>query len=161
MVTPIKPYALIIGKLTPFVMIGTIDVILALVVATYWFKVPIHGSLVLLFFMCVIFLMTTLGLGLFISTVSNSQQQAMMTASFFVIMPMIYLSGFAFPIENMPKSIQYFTYLLPLRYFIIILRGVYLKGVGLHVLWRQAVALTVFGVAILYISILRFHKKMG
>jgi len=161
MVTPIRPYALIIGKLTPFVMIGTIDVILALLVAVHWFKVPIKGSLLMLFIVCVIFLMTTLGLGLFISTISKTQQQAMMTAAFFVVMPMIYLSGFAFPIENMPRLIQYFTYLLPLRYFIIIIRGLFLKGVGWHELGTQVITLALFGAVILVVSIIRFQKKIG
>jgi len=161
MVTPIRPYALIIGKLAPFVLIGTIDVILAMLVAVYWFKVPIQGSLLLLSLVCLVFLMTTLGLGLFISTISRTQQQAMMTAAFFVIMPMIYLSGFAFPIENMPRLIQYFTYLLPLRYFIIIIRGLFLKGVGWHELGTQVLTLAIFGAAILTVSIIRFRKKIG
>jgi len=160
-VTPIKPYALIIGKIAPFVGIGIIDICIALLVATFWFKVHINGSLWLLFGLCVIFLMTTLGLGLFISTISKTQQQAMMTSAFFVIMPMIYLSGFAFPIENMPQAIQYVTYLFPLRYFIIIIRGVYLKGVGIQALWGNALTLFLFGVVILTVSILRFSKKVG
>jgi len=161
MVTPIRPYALIIGKLAPFVLIGTIDIILALTVAVFWFNVPIKGSLLMLGFACVVFLMTTLGLGLFVSTVSKTQQQAMMTASFFVVMPMIYLSGFAFPIENMPRAIQYLTYALPLRYFIIIIRGLFLKGVGWHELWPQLLAMALIGFAILVVSIFRFQKKLG
>jgi len=160
-VTPIRSYSLIIGKLMPFVIIGLIDVTLVVMVATFWFKIPVKGSIPLLFGLCLIFLLSTLGLGLFISTVSKTQQQAMMVAQYFVILPMIYLSGFVFPIENMPRIIQYFTYLLPLRYFIVIIRGLFMKGVGWHELRGQALMLLIFGVAILTMSIIRFRKKVG
>jgi len=160
-VTPIKPHELIIGKLTPFVIIGLIDVILVLLVATFWFNVPVKGSAVLLFGLCMVFLMTTLGLGLFVSTISRTQQQAMMTAIFFVMLPMMYLSGFVFPIENMPKVIQLVTYVLPLRYFFVVIRGLFLKGVGIAELWDETIALFVFGIAILTLSVLKFQKKLG
>jgi len=159
-VTPIKPYTLIIGKLAPFVIIAIIDTILVLVVAGFWFRVPIKGSILLLFGLTIIFLMTTLGLGLFISTVSKTQQQAMMTAMVFVMQPMIMLSGFVFPIENMPRAIQLLTYLLPLRYFIVIIRGIFLKGVGFYELWDQALVLLLFGIGILSLSVFRFRKKV-
>jgi len=159
-VTPIKPYTLIIGKLAPFVIIAIIDTILVLVVAGFWFRVPIKGSILLLFGLTIIFLMTTLGLGLFISTVSKTQQQAMMTAMVFVMQPMIMLSGFVFPIENMPRAIQLLTYLLPLRYFIVIIRGIFLKGVGFYELWDQALVLLLFGISILSLSVFRFRKKV-
>jgi len=159
-VTPIKPYTLIIGKLAPFVIIAIIDTILVLVVAGFWFRVPIKGSILLLFGLTIIFLMTTLGLGLFISTVSKTQQQAMMTAMVFVMQPMIMLSGFVFPIENMPRAIQLLTYLLPLRYFIVIIRGIFLKGVGFYELWDQALVLLLFGIGILSMSVFRFRKKV-
>jgi len=160
-VTPIKPWQLIIGKLAPFAVIGLIDVLLILFVAVFWFNIPIKGSPLLLIVLCFIFLLTTLGLGLFVSTVSRTQQQAMITAVFFVMQPMIFLSGFVFPIENMPKIIQLYTYLLPLRYFFIIVRGIFLKGAGLAELWHQALIMFLFGVAILTLSASRFRKKLG
>ena len=160
MVTPIKPYQLIIGKLLPFVIIGFIDICLVLLVATFWFGVPIRGSVFLLFGLSTIFILTTLGLGLFVSTVSRTQQQAMMTAQFFILMPFIYFSGFVFPIENMPLIMQYLTYVVPLRYFITIIRGIFLKGVGISVLWPQALALLIFGLAIFGFSVLRFRKRL-
>ena len=106
--------------------------------AVFWFEVPLRGSVWLLLALTLIYLLTTLGLGLFVSTISSTQQQAMMTTTFFFLMPMIYLSGFIFPIENMPAVIQPFTYLIPLRYFLVILRSIFLKGVGLETLWPQA-----------------------
>jgi ABC-2 type transport system permease protein len=161
MVTPIRPYQLIVGKLLPFVMIGAVDVGLVLIVSRFWFEVPLRGSVALLFGLSGLFVLTTLGLGLFVSTISKTQQQAMMTAQFFIFMPFIYLSGFAFPIENMPRLVQYATYLIPLRYFIVIIRGVFLKGVGIAELWHQALALFVFGVVILTLSVMRFRKRLG
>ena len=160
-VTPIKPYELIIGKLAPFSLIGLVDIVLVLLVATLWFNVPIRGSIPLLFGLSVVFLTTTLGLGLFVSTISRTQQQAMMTSVFFVMFPMNFLSGFVFPIENMPQAIQYVTYLLPLRYFFVIIRGLFLKGVGIAEVWDEALAMAVFGVATLALSVLRFQKKLG
>ena len=106
-------------------------------VAVFWFEVPLRGSFLLLLTMCVVYLLTTLGLGLFVSTISATQQQAMMTASFFFLIPMVFLSGFVFPIENMPAVIQPLTYLIPLRYFLVILRGIFLKGVGLEISGRM------------------------
>jgi len=108
-----------------------------------------------------VYLLTTLGLGLFVSTISSTQQQAMMTASFFFLIPMVFLSGFVFPIENMPEAIQPFTYLIPLRYFLVILRGIFLKGVGLEVLWPDALALLAWGVAILVLATLRSSKRLA
>ena len=160
-VTPIKPYQLIIGKLTPFVIIGIVDIILILLVATFWFNIPVRGSVTFLFVLCIVFLMTTLGLGLFVSTVSKTQQQAMMTSTFFVMQPMLFLSGFIFPIENMPRIIQLYTYSLPLRYFFVIVRGLFLKGIGFAELWDESLILFLFGIAILSLSIMRFQKKLG
>jgi ABC-2 type transport system permease protein len=159
-VTPIRPYQLIIGKLAPFTIIGLIDIMLVLVVAGFWFKVPIRGNIPLLYGLCGVFLLTTLGLGLLVSTISRNQQQAMMTAIFFVMMPMMFLSGFVFPIENMPRIIQFFTYFLPLRYFFVIVRGLFLKGVGLAHLWDESLALLAFGVIIMGLSIGRFRKSL-
>jgi len=161
LVTPIKPFQLIIGKLMPFVLIGIADVTLVLTVARFWFDVPLRGSVILLYMMSGVFVLTTLGLGLFISTISRTQQQAMMTAQFFIFMPSIFLSGFTFPIQNMPQSIQYVTYVIPLRYFMEIIRGIFLKGDGIAELWPQGLALLTFGIIILTLSILRFHKRLA
>ncbi len=160
-VTPIQPYQLILGKLLPFVIIGAIDVALVIVVANGWFGVPLRGSVLLLFGLSGLFVLTTLGLGLFVSTVSKTQQQAMMTAQFFFFMPFIFFSGFTFPIENMPEVIQHITYAIPLRYYIVIVRGIFLKGVGIAELWHQAAALLLFGIVILTLSVLRFRKRLG
>jgi ABC-2 type transport system permease protein len=160
-VTPLARWELIAGKLLPYAFIGMIDVILVLVVAIYWFEVPMRGSFGLLFVMSLVYLLTTLGLGLFVSTISATQQQAMMTTTFFFLTPMIYLSGFIFPIENMPGWIQPITYLIPLRYFLVILRGIFLKGVGLETFWPQALALLAWGLAILGLATLRSSKRLA
>lgn len=160
-VTPIKTWQIIIGKLAPFALIGLVDIFLALIGVTVVYGIPVHGSVTLLVLLTILFIFTTLGIGLFVSTVSNTQQQAMMTAMFFVMFPMNFLSGFVFPIENMPTIIQGFSYLLPLRYFYEIIRGIFLRGAGLAELWPQVLALIVFGVGMLAISSLRFHKKLA
>jgi ABC-2 type transport system permease protein len=161
MVTPIRPLELIIGKLIPFTVIGFIDVLVVLAVARYWFEVPLVGDLFLLFVLSGLFILTTLGLGIFISTIARSQQQAMMIAQFFFFMPFMFLSGFAIPIANMPVVIQYATYIIPLRYFLEIVRGIFLKGAGVQELWQQALALLGIGVTILTLSVLRFRKTLG
>ena len=160
-VTPLARWELIAGKLLPYALIGIIDVVLVLIVAIAWFEVPMRGSVALLFAMSLVYLLTTLGLGLFISTISATQQQAMMTTTFFFLTPMIYLSGFIFPIENMPAWIQPVTYLIPLRYFLVILRGLFLKGVGLETFWPEALALFLWGVAILGLATLRSSKRLA
>jgi ABC-2 type transport system permease protein len=158
-VTPIRPIELIIGKLLPFVLIGVIDFALVVGVVVLWFRIPIQGSLGLLFGLSLVFMVAMLGLGLFISTVSRNQQQAMMTAVFFML-PMMLLSGFVFPIENMPRFFQWITFVVPLRYFFVIIRSIFLKGVGLEALWDEALALLVFGAAILALSVMRFKKRV-
>jgi ABC-2 type transport system permease protein len=160
-VTPLARWELITGKLLPYALIGIIDVVLVLVVAIYWFEVPMRGSIALLFGMCMIYLLSTLGLGLFVSTISKTQQQAMMTAIFFFLTPMMYLSGFIFPIENMPAWIQQITYLIPLRYFLVIVRGIFQKGIGLEILWPQALALFAWGAVVLTLATLRSSKRLG
>ena len=160
-VTPLARWELITGKLLPYALIGIIDVVLVLIVAIYWFEVPMRGSIALLFGMCLIYLLSTLGLGLFISTISKTQQQAMMTAIFFFLTPMMYLSGFIFPIENMPAWIQPLTYLIPLRYFLVIVRGIFQKGIGLEILWPQALALLAWGLAVLTLATLRSSKRLA
>lgn len=160
-VTPLARWELILGKLLPYAAIGLVEVVVVLTFAVFWFEIPILGSKVLLFACSAIYLLTTLGLGLFISTISATQQQAMMTATFFFLTPMLYLSGFIFPIENMPAVIQKVTYLIPLRYFIVILRGIFLKGVGIAVLWPQILALFAWGVAILALAVARSRKTLA
>ena len=159
-VTPLKRWELIVGKLLPYGIIGMVDVALVIPVATLWFEVPLRGSIWLLIGSSMIYLLTTLGLGLFVSTISATQQQAMMTTTFFFLMPMVYLSGFVFPIENMPRAIQFVTYALPLRYFLIIVRGVFLKGTGVAILWPQLLALLGWGVGVLALATVRSRKQL-
>jgi ABC-2 type transport system permease protein len=159
-VTPIKPYQLIIGKLIPFVILGFVAVIIVLTAMGIVFAIPVRGSITFLFAASFLYILSTLGLGLFISTISKTQQQAMMISIFGILMPMVYLSGFAFPIENMPKTIQYISYVIPLRYFINIIRGVILKGIGFHELWLDGLILFLMGVLILYLSSRRFQKRL-
>jgi len=159
-VTPINPRELMLGKTLPFALIGFVDLSLVLTVAVLWFGVPLRGSILLLYLMTACFLLASLGFGLFISTVSRTQQQAMVTG-FFLMLPSIMLSGFMFPIQNMPQVIQWLTYAIPLRYFLVIIRGIFLKGNGLEVLWPQAAALLGIGVLILALSAARFSKRIG
>jgi ABC-2 type transport system permease protein len=159
-VTPLKRWELTVGKLLPFGLIGIIDVLLVVALAVLWFQIPFRGSFPLLFALSLVYLLCTLGLGLFVSTVSDNQQQAMMTAVFFFMMPMIYLSGFIFPIENMPAIIQPITYLIPLRYYLVIVRGIFLKGVGLESFWREALLMLGWGVAVLMLATMRSKKTL-
>ncbi len=159
-VTPIRKSEFILGKTLPFVLIGYIDVFLISAVGKLVFDTPVRGSLWLLFLATTLFLMSSLGIGLLISTVSQTQQQAMMTA-FFIIFPAMLLSGFAFPIENMPEPAQWLTLLNPLRYYMVIIRGIFLKGVGLDILWPQLAALGVIGIVVLLIAVGRFKKTVG
>jgi ABC-2 type transport system permease protein len=158
-VTPLRRWELIVGKLLPYGVIALIDVLLVTAVAVFWFEVPLRGSVTLLLAMSLVYVLCTLGLGLFISTISDTQQQAMMTATFFFLTPMIYLSGFIFPIENMPPVIQYATYLIPLRYFLVIVRGIFLKGIGLDLLWPQAAAMAAWGAIVLALAVMRSRKR--
>ncbi|MFZ1141660.1 MAG: ABC transporter permease [Candidatus Sulfotelmatobacter sp.] len=159
MVTPIRPAEFILGKTLPFFLIGLFDVSLIGTVGTLWFQVPFRGQILVLFAGAILFLLCMLGVGLLISTVSSTQQQAMVT-SFFFIMPAITFSGFGFPISTMPQWLQYFTYLSPLRYFLVVLRGTYLKGVGMEILWPQMLAMAGLGITLLTVAILRFHKAL-
>ncbi len=158
-VTPLSRWELIIGKLLPYSVIGFFDVLLVCAVAVFWFEVPLRGSVALLLFGSVGYLLATLGLGLLSSSLSSTQQQAMMTTTFFFMLPMIYLSGFIFPIENMPTVIQYVTYLIPLRYYLVIVRGIFLKGVGWDILWPQFAALFSWGVAVILLAAARTRKQ--
>jgi len=159
-VTPITPVEFILGKTVPFALIALIDVALVSLVGVYGFGVPVRGSLALLFFTTGLYLMTTLGAGLFISTISETQQQAMMS-TFFFFFPAMLLSGFVFPIDNMPQVVQWLDVVNPLAYFLVIIRGIFLKGVGISVLWPQISALAVMGVATLWLASRRFHKTLA
>jgi ABC-2 type transport system permease protein len=159
MVTPIRPAEFILGKTLPFFLIGVADVLLIALVGSLWFQVPFRGNVAVLALGAVLFILCMLGVGLLISTVSSTQQQAMVTA-FFFIMPAITFSGFGFPISTMPLGMQYFSYCIPLRYFLVVLRGVYLKGVGMDVLWPQMAAMAAMAFGLLTLSILRFHKAL-
>ena len=159
MFTPIRPVEFILGKTLPFFLIGLFDVSLIAAVGTFWFQVPFRGQFWVLLVGAVLFLVCMLGVGLLISTVSSTQQQAMVTA-FFFIMPAIVFSGFGFPISSMPQWLQYATYLSPLRYFLVVLRGTYLKGVGMEVLWPQMAAMGGLGFTFLTVAVLRFHKAV-
>jgi ABC-2 type transport system permease protein len=159
MVTPIRPIELMLGKTLPFALVGLINMTVITTGALLIFHVPFRGNFFLLLFCALLFLMTSLGAGLFLSTVSQTQQQANM-GSFFFTTPAFMLSGFMFPIRNMPVAVQYFSYLNPLRYFMEIVRGVFLKGVGLEVLWPRMLCLLVYGVAVLGLSAARFHKTL-
>jgi ABC-2 type transport system permease protein len=157
-VTPIRSYELLAGKMIPYIIIGYIDVLLVTAVAVAWFRIPIHGSVVLLFLLAAPFLLSTLGIGILTSTIARTQQQSMMI-SFFFMMPNTLLAGFMFPIENMPVPAQYFTYLIPGRYFMTIVRAIFLKGVGISVLWPETVALTVLGAVILGLAVWRYQSR--
>lgn len=159
MVTPIRRAEFILGKTIPFFMIGLFDAALISMVGTLWFKVPLRGSIGVFAVGTVLFLLCVLGIGLFISTVSMTQQQAMVTG-FFFIMPSIIFSGFGSPISSMPEFMQLLTYVNPMRYYQTILRSVYLKGVGFDVLWPHMAAMAIIGVTMLTVSVLRFRKSL-
>jgi ABC-2 type transport system permease protein len=159
-VTPIRPWQLLVGKLAPFAIIGVMQLLLVTGVTVFGFRVPLRGSFLVLASLSALFILASLGLGLLTSTIVRNQQQAMMGAALAVMMPMVLLSGLIFPIENMPPAIQLVTYAIPLRYYAEIIRGVFLRGSGLEVLWPQALTLAGMGVAILSVAVLRFHKRL-
>ncbi len=160
MVTPLKPVELILGKTVLFAVLGFFDMLLKTVAGSLWFDISIEGSMGLLFLSTFIYLFSVLGTGLFISTVSRTQQQALM-ATFVFYLPAVLLSGFMFPIENMPVIIQYGTYLNPLRYVLVIIRGIFLKGAGLTVLWPELIYMSALGFAVMTLGSLRFKKRIG
>jgi len=160
LVTPITPAEYILGKTLPFALVGFAEILLVATVGVLWFDLPFRGSLLLLFVCSGLFLSTALGIGLLISTVSRTQQQAMLTM-FLYFMPAVLLSGFLFPIANMPRAAQWLTYLNPLRYYLVTLRGIFLKGVGARVLWPQMAALFLLGAATLAVATRRFRKTLA
>jgi ABC-2 type transport system permease protein len=160
LVTPIKPIELMIGKITPYIIISFIILALILVLTRVVFQVPFRGNLLTFFGLSGLFVAATLGMGLFISNVADTAQTAWLMGFLSSILPAIILSGFIFPIESMPYPIQLITYLFPIRYFIVILRGIILKGVGLTALYPEALALLIFALVIITTSALRFKKKV-
>jgi ABC-2 type transport system permease protein len=159
MVTPIRPVEFILGKTIPFAVIGIFQVALVSSIGIFWFDVPMRGSILLLFAALLIYLLSFLSLGLFISTISRNQQQALVTTFFFTF-PIILLSGFIFPIANMPTIIRWFTYINPLRYFLVIIRDLFLKGVGFEVLWPQMAALLAISLAVMVLAVRRVSKTL-
>jgi len=158
-VTPIKPLELIVAKVSPYVFVAFFDLLEVLAIGVFWFGVPIRGSLGLLLGLSALFLLTSLGIGIFISSVANTQQEAMLLA-FLTMFLSIFLGGFFFPIEAMPGWLQTITYVVPLRYMLVIIRGIILKGVGLQVLCQEVIALVIFGVAIMLLAATRFRKRL-
>jgi ABC-2 type transport system permease protein len=159
-VSPLRPIELIIDKLLPFGIIALIQIILITILGVAWFHIPLRGNLLVLLFATCLYLFTTLGIGLFISTISSTQQEAEMSV-FLFYMPTILLSGFAYPIANMPKIIQHFTFFNPLRYFLVIVRGIFLKGVGIDILWTQIAPLVIMGMCVITFGTLRFRRTLG
>ena len=159
-VSPLKPIELIAGKLIPFAIIALIQITIITTFAFFWFHIPLRGSLLLLLFSTCIYLFTTLGIGLFISTISATQQEAMMSV-FLFFMPTMLLSGFAYPIANMPEPIQWLTIINPLRYFIVVIRSIFLKGIGIDILWVQLVPLLIIGFIVITFSAVKFRKSLG
>ena len=159
MVSPIRPVEYILGKTVPFFLIGLGDVALITALGVWWFHVPFVGSALVLLLGTTLFLLAALGLGLLLSTFSRTQQQAF-ALNFFLVNPLFILSGFAFPIAAMPKVLQWITLINPLRYFLVVLRAVFLKGIGVSVLWPQLGAMGLLAVAMLSFSVLRFRKSL-
>jgi ABC-2 type transport system permease protein len=158
-VTPIRPWELIVGKLMPYVALGFFNTIEVLAVGHWWFGVPIRGDLGLIILLSGVFLVTGLGIGLLASTIANTQQEAMLTV-WMTLLPSIFLSGFFFPLEAMPKVLQWFSYLMPLRYYLVIIRSLLLKGVGLEMIRLDVLAMTLFAVGIMALAALRFRKRL-
>ncbi|MHB8154644.1 MAG: ABC transporter permease [Candidatus Omnitrophota bacterium] len=159
-VSPLRPLELIIGKLMPFAMISLVQILLITILGVLWFHLPLRGNVFFLLFSTCIYLFTTLGIGLFISTISSTQQEANMSV-FLYYLPTVLLSGFAYPISNMPIVIQWFTIFNPMRYFMVVIRSIFLKGVGLEVLWPQLLPLLAIGIIVITLSSLRFRKGLS
>ncbi len=158
-VTPIRPWELVIGKITPYVLLSLFDAVEVIAVGHWWFGVPVRGSLLLIVLLSALFLMSGLGIGLFASTIANTQQEAMLTV-FMTLLPSIFLSGFFFPLQNMPQVLQAISYLVPLRYYLKIIRVLLLKGVGIESIQSDVIALALFGIFIMAAAALRFRKRL-
>ena len=158
--SPLRPYELMVGKILPYVVMGLVDVVLILLLGVLWFRVPLRGSLLLLMLSSTIFLLGGLGIGLFISAATRSVQVAFQLSILATMLPALLLSGFFYPIENMPAALRAITYLIPARYFLVVIRGIFLKGVGLAVLWKELVFLSLFAGLMLVASSAKFHKRL-
>jgi ABC-2 type transport system permease protein len=158
-VTPIRPWELIVGKLLPYVILAFINAFEVMALGHYWFKVPNNGSLLLLFGASLLFLLSSLGIGLFASTIANTQQEAMLTV-WMLLLPSIFLAGFFFPLQAMPKILQWISYIFPLRYYLVIIRSLMIKGAGISAFRDDLIALAIFGVAIMSLAAMRFRKRL-
>jgi len=158
-VTPIRSWELILGKLLPYVILAFVETFEIILVGRYWFGVPVRGSLLLIIFTSGLFLMSSLGIGLLASTIANTQQEAMMTVMMFNL-PSIFLSGFFFPLEAMPPFLQWVSYAIPLRYYLVVIRALLLKGVGIEAIQSEVIALAIFGVVAMGVASLRFRKRL-
>jgi ABC-2 type transport system permease protein len=158
--SPIKPWQLILGKIIPYAMVSFLGVLLIIPAGIFWFGVPLRGSILVLMVFIMIFLVSVLGIGLFFSTIAKTQQQAMFMVLPVTSLPAILLSGFVFPIESMPHFLQFVTYLIPARFFLVALRGIFLKGVGFNVLWPEAIILICFSTALMTAATLKFKKRL-
>ncbi len=160
LVTPVKPWQIIAGKIIPYIFLALVDIILIIIVSLIVFRIDFAGNYFLLLGLSLIMIITNLGIGILISTISATQQQAMLTSIFFM-MPNILLSGFIFPIKNMPLVLQWLTYLIPMRYYLVIVRGIFLKGLGFMELLPQTAALVIYGVIVFTIAVREFKKTVG
>jgi ABC-2 type transport system permease protein len=158
-VTPIRPWELVVGKVVPYIILSLIDTIEVLVIGHWWFGVPVRGDLSLILACSGLLLLSGLGIGLFASTIANTQQEAMLTV-WMTLLPSIFLSGFFFPLEAMPKFLQWVSYIVPLRYYLVIIRALLIKGVGAGAIWSEIVALAAFGVVIMTAASVRFRKRL-
>ncbi len=158
-VTPIRPWELVLGKLLPYVILALLNTLEILVVGSWWFDVPVRGDLGLIFLLSGLFLISGLGIGLLASTIANTQQEAMLSV-WMTLLPSVFLSGFFFPLEAMPRVLQWISYIFPLRYYLVIIRSLMLKGVGVRALQDEVIALTIFGFVIMLAAALRFRKRL-
>lgn len=158
-VTPIRSWELVLGKLLPYVILAFVETFEIIIVGRYWFGVPVRGSLLLIFFTSGLFLMSSLGIGLFASTIANTQQEAMLTVMMYNL-PSIFLSGFFFPLQAMPQFLQWVSYAIPLRYYLVVIRSLLLKGVGIEAIQSEVIALAIFGIVIMGAAALRFRKRL-
>jgi ABC-2 type transport system permease protein len=158
-VTPIRPWELVIGKMVPYVILAFVNTAEVLLIGSLWFKVPIRGSLALVFGLSGLFLLTSLGIGLLASTIASTQQEAMLIV-YMIFLPSVFLSGFFFPIAAMPKVLQWISHGIPLKYYLNIIRALLLKGVGVPAIRGDVIALAVFGIALMTVASVRFRKRL-
>ncbi|HJS28804.1 MAG TPA: ABC transporter permease [Anaerolineales bacterium] len=158
-VTPIRPWELVVGKVLPYVILALLNAFEIMLIGSWWFKVPVRGDLVLIFALSALFLLSSLGIGLLASTIANTQQEAMLIV-WMSLLPALFLSGFFFPLQAMPRVLQWISYVFPLRYYLDLIRALMLKGVGIDAIWKDVIALTIFGIAIMAAAASRFRKRL-